>query len=123
MAQQQGETQMRVLEAQIKDLDAKAMANEGLGYERASRIAENNALAVERIAAAQKDRDLGTLDRVRAVKELTTMDLDHVQRAVDILKSIQGDQEKEENAKSRPSGNPKRSTRATKKPVRQVSTK
>jgi hypothetical protein len=98
-AQQQAQAQVEVLKAQIEDLKARAMANEGLGYERASRVTENQALAVERIAAAQKDRDMGTLDKVRAAKELTDMDLGHLEKALNILKAIQGDQEEETKAK------------------------
>jgi hypothetical protein len=93
--QQQQMVQMEVLKAQIKDLEAKAMANEGLGVERASRIHENRALAIERLAEAQKDRDLGTLDRVKAVKELTTIDLSQLQQAVEIIKALQESQRDE----------------------------
>ena len=92
---EQTQVQVEVLKAQIEDLKARAMANEGLGYERASRVTENQALAVERIAAAQRDRDLGTLDRVKAAKELTDMDLGHLERAIGILKMIQEDQKAE----------------------------
>lgn len=95
-AQQQAQIQIEVLKAQIEDLKARAMANEGLGYERASRVTENQALAVERIAAAQKDRDMGTLDKVKAAKELTDMDLGHLERALNILKMIQEKDKKEE---------------------------
>lgn len=91
-AKQQAEVQIEVLKAQIEDLKARAMANEGLGYERASRVTENQALAVERIAAAQKDRDMGTLDKIKAAKELTNMDLGHLEKAIGILKAIQEDQ-------------------------------
>lgn len=94
-AQQQQEAQIAVLQAQIEDLKAKAMANEGLGYERASRVSENQALAVERIAEAQKDRDIGTYERIKAAKELTDIDLNHLQRAVEIIKLLQEDQETE----------------------------
>ena len=89
MAQQQQMAQIEVLKAQIEDLKSRALANEGLGIERASRVQENRALAIERLAEAQKDRDLGTLDRIKAVKELTTIDLSHLEKAVEILKSIQ----------------------------------
>jgi len=88
-AQEQQQVQMEVLKAQIQDLQARATANEGLGMERASRIEENRALAVERIAAAQKDRDLGTLDTVKAAKELTDIDLRQLQQAIDIIRSLQ----------------------------------
>ncbi len=87
--QQQQAVQMEVLKAQIEDLKAKAMANEGLGVERASRVDENRALAIERIAEAQKDRDLGTLDRIKAVKELTDIDLNQLGKALDIIRAIQ----------------------------------
>lgn len=94
-SQQQEQVQLEVLKAQIEDLKARAMANEGLGYERASRIQENKALAVERIAEAQKDRDLGTLDRVKAVKELQGMDLEQLSAALSLIQQIQGGQEED----------------------------
>lgn len=123
MGQMQAQAQQQVLQAQIKDLNAKAMANEGLGYERASRIAENNALAVERVAAAQKDRDQATLDRIKAAKELTSIDLDQLEKAIAILKSLQSDQneEAEKNAaESKPKPITKRSTRTAKKTVQKM---
>ncbi len=91
--EQQQQVQIEVLKAQIEDLKAKAMANQGLGVERASRVEENRALAIERIAEAQKDRDLGTLDRIKAVKELTDIDLNQLDKALKIIRSIQDVQE------------------------------
>jgi len=87
--QQQQQIQLELLKAQIEDIKARAMANEGLGVERASRIEENRALAIERISEAQKDRDLGTLDRVKAVKEITDMDLSQLEKALKIIEEIQ----------------------------------
>lgn len=87
--QQQQQIQLELIQAQIEDLKAKAIANEGLGYERASRIQENSALAVERIAEAQKDRDLGALEKIKAVKELTDIDLGQLEKALNIIRSIQ----------------------------------
>jgi hypothetical protein len=92
MAQQQQQVQMEVLKAQIEDLKSRAMANQGLGVERVSRVEENRALAIERVAEAQRDRDSGTLDRIKAVKELTDIDLSQIERAINILKMIQEDQ-------------------------------
>ena len=91
--QQQQAAQLELLKAQIEDLKSRAIANEGLGYERASRIEENRALAIERIAEAQKDRDLGTLDRVKAAKELTEIDLRQLEKSLDIIKIIQEQQD------------------------------
>ena len=99
MQQAQQEAQIEVLKAQIEDLKARAMANEGLGAERASRIQENRALAIERLAEAQKDRDLGNLDKIRAAKELTSIDLDQLERALNILKMMQGKEEEDQGVK------------------------
>lgn len=86
--QQQLQMQLELLKAQVQDLQAKAMANQGLGVERASRVEENRALAIERIAASQKDAQAGELDLIRAAKELQGMDLSQLQQLVDILASI-----------------------------------
>ncbi len=102
MAQQQQQVQMEVLRAQIKDLEAKAMANEGLGVERASRVQENRALAIERLAEAEKDRDLGVLDRVKALKELTDIDLNQMERGLNILKMLR--EPIEDPSENKPSG-------------------
>lgn len=102
VAQMQTQAEIQLLQAKIQDLQAKAMANEGLGVERASRIQENRALAVERLAEAEKDRDLGVLDRVKALKELTTLDLEHLEKAAVILRSIQGNRDKETEEKNPP---------------------
>lgn len=88
LQQEQQVAQLEVLKAQIDDLKARAMANEGLGMERASRVHENRALAVERLAEAQKDRDLGALDRIKAVKELMDIDLSQLEKALQIIERI-----------------------------------
>lgn len=88
MQQQQQMVQIEVLKAQIEDLKARAMANEGLGAERASRIQENRALAIERLAEAEKDRNAGALDLARAARELQGMDLDHIYRAMEVVKMV-----------------------------------
>lgn len=89
MQQQQSMAQIEVLKAQIEDLHAKSIANQGLGMERASRIQENRALAIERLAEAQKDRDIGTVERLKAAKELTNIDLGQLEQAINIIRSLQ----------------------------------
>jgi len=88
MQQEQHQQQMAVMQAQIQDLNSKSMANEGLGMERASRIHENRALAVERIAEAERNRDAAALDKVRAAKELTDIDLNQIERAMNIIRML-----------------------------------
>jgi hypothetical protein len=87
-AEEQHQAQVAVLQAQIKDLESKSMANEGLGMERASRIHENRALAVERIAEAERARAGASLDEVKAAKELQDLDLSHLERALNIIAQI-----------------------------------
>ena len=87
--QLQTSAQIELLKAQIEDLKAKAVANTGLGVERVSRVDENRALAVERRAEAVKDRELGALHLVRALKELEGMDISNVLQAVEAVKAVQ----------------------------------
>lgn len=88
-AQQQSQMQIELLKAQIESLQAKAIADNGLGMERASRIQENSALATERRAEAQKDRELGTLHFVKALKELEGMDLAQIEKMVMLANQLQ----------------------------------
>lgn len=80
MQMMQMQAAMKEQSAKTKDLEARAEANAGLGLERASRVVENRALAVERLSESEKDKDLGTLHKVKAMKELDSMDLDHLER-------------------------------------------
>jgi len=85
---QQMQLQMELLQAQIKDLESKSMANQGLGMERMSRIEENRALAVERMAESQKDRELGALHYTKALKELEGLDLHNLQNLLAVLDTL-----------------------------------
>lgn len=91
--QEEKQAQIAVMQAQIKDLESRAMANEGLGVERASRVSENQALAVERIAAAEHERESASLDKIKSIKEITDIDLGHIQKAVEIIKMMQESQQ------------------------------
>lgn len=64
--QAQAQLQMQQTEAQINLANARAVADEGLGHERMSRIAENQALAEERKAEATKDRYSALYDLARS---------------------------------------------------------
>ena len=74
---QQMEMQMAQQEQQsrIKLSDSTASANEQLGLERLSRIQENQALAIERKAAAVKDEETGLLNLIKALKEIDGLDI------------------------------------------------
>lgn len=86
--QQQMQLQMQLLQAQIKDLESKATANEGLGVERASRVEENRAFAIERLSESEKDKQLGLLHQVQAMKELEGMDIAHLEKLINLAESL-----------------------------------
>ena len=92
-AQQAQQAQMQAeiaeLQARVELSHARAQADRGLGIERISRVQENQALAVERRAQAHRDDDEAFLAKVKALKELESMDLQHLQSLVTMAMSLQ----------------------------------
>lgn len=81
-AQQQAEVSMAEQMARTELAQARATADRGLGLERVSRVQENQALAVERQAAAIKDEEQALLAAVKALKEIDGIDLDQIHKLV-----------------------------------------
>jgi hypothetical protein len=101
LQEQQQQIQQAELEftnARSEDMLARSYANKGLAIERSSRVDENAALAVERRAAAIKDQDIGFLSLVRAMKEIDTADISHIQQLVTIQNLMNARQENTNNA-------------------------
>jgi hypothetical protein len=93
--QQQQQAQQMQLESTIQEqqartqlAQARSVADQGLGLERLSRIQENQALAVERKAAAVRDEDEAMLNLVKAMKEIDTIDIEHLEKMVAIANII-----------------------------------
>jgi hypothetical protein len=91
------QAQMAQMEAQNKESQARtelamarSVADKSLGMERLSRISENQALAVERTAAAARDEDAATLDMIKAIKEIEGMDFEHIDKLVQMLNIVKG---------------------------------
>ena len=95
-AQAQQQVQMQQLQAQTQLMDAQAQANYGIAQERRAKVAENQALAIERIKKAQGENEQAQYDKARAIKELATLDLEQIGKAVAILKVLT--EESEEKA-------------------------
>lgn len=101
--QQQQQLQQQQMQAALQEQAARtelaksrAMADQGLGIERLSRVQENEALAIERKAEAEKDRDQATLNMVRALKELESIDIAHIEKLItlsNLLKSRQTEED------------------------------
>ncbi len=93
MEAQRGQLEMQeeMQKAQIELTRARAVSDQGLGLERASRVEENQALAVERRAQAVRDEDAGLLDKVRALKELEQLDIVHLEKLIALANMLRTD--------------------------------
>jgi hypothetical protein len=87
------ELQAKNMAAQEKLVNAQAAANEGLGLERLSRIEENHELAVERKAEAIKDRELGLLSLVRAMKDIESVDLEQLEKVIGLSRMVREEEQ------------------------------
>ena len=110
-AQQMQQLQMQAAiqeqQARTELAHSRAVADQGLGLERLSRIQENKALAIERKAAAVKDEEMAMLEMVRAIKEFDTMDIDHIHKAMSILQMIKAQEQMADQAVQEPAATPK----------------
>ena len=75
---------MQEMQARTGLANARSQADIALGLERASRIAENKALAYERMAEANKDDETALLNKVKAIKELEDMDIGQLEKLVNL---------------------------------------
>jgi hypothetical protein len=91
--QAQSQAQIQLQAAQTELAQARSIADRGLGLERVSRVEENKALAIERRAAAEKDKDAAFLDLIRAIKELDGMDIEHIGRLIDMANIIKAQEQ------------------------------
>jgi NADH dehydrogenase/NADH:ubiquinone oxidoreductase subunit G len=98
MAQQQAQVQMQEMQARIKLADAQTTANEGLGVERYSRVQENQALAIERRAAAHKDEDIALLNLVKALKEIDSIDIEQVGKLMQLSHLVKDRENQQQQA-------------------------
>lgn len=78
--------------AKVNLANARAQADQGLGLERLSRVQENRALAVERTAAAEKDREIALLNFVKALKEMESIDLMHLEKLITLSNMLKSDE-------------------------------
>jgi hypothetical protein len=91
MQQQAQQAQTQEIMARTELAQARAKADTGLGLERVSRIEENKELANERKAQANRDDQASLLDTVKALKEIDSMDIEHIERLVGMLNMVKQD--------------------------------
>lgn len=100
--QMQLQAAMAEQQARIELAQSRAEADRGLGAERYSRIQENAALAVERRAEADKDRDIGLLNMVKAIKELEDLDIQAIEKLVTLANMIKSNEANRETPNQTP---------------------
>jgi hypothetical protein len=104
--QQQRQQQQQIQQMQIQSTlaeqqartnlsQARAVADQGLGLERLSRIQENKALAEERTAAAEKDRDAALLSLIKASKEIDSIDISHISELLKLSAMMKSQQQQQ----------------------------
>lgn len=88
MQQQQAEVAMQVQQSQIKLAEARSVADQGLGYERVSRVEENRALAIQKLSEANKNDEQALLEKLKILKELDDMDLGHIEKLINMANML-----------------------------------
>ncbi len=82
------QSQMKEQQARIELSHARAIADQGLGMERVSRINENQALAQERRAKAVADDNAAILSLAKAMHELEGLDIAHMHQLIAAMKLL-----------------------------------
>jgi len=93
-AQQQQQQQMQQMQEQdsMELATSKAQSDQALAAERMNKIQLDAALSAERISRAEEDRTAGVLNLIKAVKELDTIDLDNLQKKLQMLRDLEAQQ-------------------------------
>lgn len=87
MALQQ-QAALQDLQARTQLTQARAVADQGLGIERLSRVQENKALAIERKAQAEKDREIALLNFIRSLKEIENIDIAQIEKLISLARIV-----------------------------------
>jgi len=88
-AQQQQQAQQQLLDSQRQLAQAKAVSDIALSKERFTRSVANMGLEDERASAAVANRADSALKRVKAMKELETIDDDRLLKYITIIRSME----------------------------------
>lgn len=96
-AQQQWmQMQMQNQATVTEGIQSKAESDRALAAERLNKVGLDAALNMERMSRAEEERTAGALNLIKALKELDTMDLDNLQRKIDLIRTIEGKNDEKE---------------------------
>jgi len=99
LQQMQLQTTLKEAEARTELAMARAAADHGLANERTSRVPENIAMAEERRSQSVSNENLALLNLVKALKEIDTMDIQHIEKLI-TMQSMIKQQEAQKEAQS-----------------------
>lgn len=91
------ESQVNLQQAQAQLAQSRSVADQGLGMERLSRIAENQALAQERKSEAVKDDFQALLNFVKAMKEIENIDLSQLSTIMQLKRALENTPQPSQN--------------------------
>lgn len=88
---QEMQTQLMLQNQQLvnQSVESKSNSDNALAAERIAKIQLDQALNAERISRSEEERTAGALNLVKAAKELKGLDLDHLLKAVEVIRSLQ----------------------------------
>ena len=90
--QQQAQVQMQEMQARTNLAHARAQADQGLAVERTSRVEENRALAMQKLAEANKNDEQALLEKVKIIKEIGHMDLDEIAKLINMANLLKANE-------------------------------
>jgi hypothetical protein len=93
MQQSQAQLSMQELQARAQLAQARARADIGLEQERLSRIPENRALAIQKLHEAKKDDEIGLLNLIKALKEIDSLDVAHLEKLIRLSHEVKAKEE------------------------------
>jgi len=93
MQQMQAQVQMQELQARAELAQSRAMADRGLAAERLSEIEQNRSIAIQKQHEANRQDMAATLDMVKAIKELESIDITHLKELVAIASALKAQEQ------------------------------
>jgi len=96
MVQQKAQLEMQQMQVDNQTKLSYAKSQEGLAAERVAKIQTDKAVGEEKIAQSKEERTHSLLNVIKAIKEIQSIDLDHIQTAFGILQSLSQPQEPQE---------------------------
>jgi hypothetical protein len=87
-AQKRAELEMQQIQVDNQTKISYAEAQKSLAHEREAKIIVDQAIGLERINRSKEEETASILNLLKAIKELEGIDLDHLQKKIEILHSV-----------------------------------